>query len=84
MAELHNVLRYQDGTVVEYVGRDLVEDETIMGNSDNLIFYAKEIISDLTHKPKYLIDPFVMAKLDIQSIFYFNFPKVVNEMNKYT
>jgi hypothetical protein len=50
---------------VEYVGRELVEDESIMGNSDKLIFFAKEMLSDLSFKPKHLIDPFLIAKLDV-------------------
>ena len=37
-----------DGTDTEYTGRDLVEDETIMGSSDKIVFNAKEMIADLT------------------------------------
>jgi len=53
------------GTKEEYKGRDLIEDESIMGNSEKIIFYAKEMISDLTNKPKHLLDPFLISKLDI-------------------
>ena len=61
--------------MVEYQGRELVEDESIMGNSDKLIFYAKEMIGDLTCKPKSNLDPFVVAKLNVQSLNFFNFPE---------
>jgi hypothetical protein len=50
---------------VEYAGRELLEDESIMGSSDKLIFYAKEMIGDLTCKPKHVLDPFIIAKLDV-------------------
>jgi hypothetical protein len=36
-----------------------------MGNSEKLIFYAKEMLADLSSKPKHLVDPFFAAKLDI-------------------
>lgn len=36
-----------------------------MGNSDKLIFYAKEMMGDFTFKPINQIDPFLVAKLDI-------------------
>ena len=49
----------------EYEGRHLIEDETIVGNSEKVIFYAKEMVSDLNYKKKELIDPFIVAKLDI-------------------
>ena len=49
----------------EYTGREYVENEQIMGNSEKQIFYAKEMISDLTHKPKIHLDPFIIAKTDI-------------------
>lgn len=72
------------GTKEEYKGRDLIEDESIMGNSEKIIFYAKEMISDLTNKPKHLLDPFLISKLDIQTINFFEFPKLNQELNKYT
>jgi hypothetical protein len=52
MDELRSVLKIQDGTAGDYAGRELVEDEQIMGNSDKMIFYCKEMISDLSAKPR--------------------------------
>ena len=42
------------------------------------------MVSDLTFKKKELIDPFIVAKLDVQSIFYFQFPKIDISFNKYS
>lgn len=55
-----------------------------MGSSDKQIFYAKEMLADLGFKPKKLLDPFLMAKLDLSSINYFDFPKIPEDLNKYT
>jgi len=55
-----------------------------MGNSEKQIFYAKEMVSDLSSQPKHLLDPFLVAKLDVQTINFFNFPKLPTTMNKYT
>lgn len=55
-----------------------------MGNSEKMIFYAKEMISDLSRKPKHLVDPFLIAKLDLDTIKFFEFPKVPQSLNKYT
>lgn len=55
-----------------------------MGNSVKLIFYAKELIGDLACKPKYILDPFTIAKLDIPTISNFKFPVIQQSMNKYT
>lgn len=73
----------QDGTKVEYDGRAIIEDEQVMGSSDKMIFYAKEMIADLTSKPKHLVDPFLIAKLDIDTIDKYDFPKIPTDVNKY-
>jgi hypothetical protein len=61
----------------------LIEDEQVMGNSDRMIFYAKEMLADLTMKPKNTLDPFIICKLDLHTINNFNFPKVPITLNKY-
>jgi len=68
----------------EYQGREYVEYEGIVGCADKCIFYAKELISDLTVKPKPSLNPFIMAKLDLNSIKYYQFPAVKVRDNKYT
>ena len=49
-----------------------------------MIFYAKEMISDLSRKSKLFIDPFLIAKLDLETIKFFEFPKIPQSENKYT
>ena len=36
-----------EGGEEEYKGRALFEDEQILGNSDKMIFYAKEMVTNL-------------------------------------
>ena len=54
-----------------------------MGNSDKVIYYAKSMLSELNFTPKERLDPFIIAKLDLSSINYFDFPKLPKEFNKY-
>ena len=49
-----------------------------------MIFYAKEMIADLTRQPKHLVNPFLIAKLDLETIKFYEFPKIPRESNKYT
>jgi D-mannonate dehydratase len=60
-----------------------VEDESIMGSCEKQVFYVKEMLGDLNSKSKPGLDPFMMAKLDIQTISSFNFPVVEKANNKY-
>jgi hypothetical protein len=39
--------------------------------------------SELTTRPKQLLDPFIVAKLDLKSVGFFEFPKISTEKNKY-
>lgn len=55
-----------------------------MGNSDKQIFYAKEMTADLNFKSKSHLCPFLVTKLDMNSINYFEYPKVPADMSKYT
>ena len=82
--EYRKVLKYMEGSEVEYVGRQYFEDETIMGNSEKMVFLAKEAISTLTLTPKHALDPWLVSKLDVQTINFFDFPKLKKPDNKYT
>jgi len=42
-----------------------------MGSSDKMIFYAKEMVADLGKKPKRLLNPYLIAKLDLTTIKFF-------------
>lgn len=54
-----------------------------MGNSEKMIFFAKELLAEITNQPKHLLDPFVIARLDLETIEYFNFPDTDADLNKY-
>ena len=56
----------------------------MLGSSDKMIFYAKEMVADLTKKPKQFLNPFLIAKLDLQTIKFFAFPKIPVEDNRYS
>ena len=76
LEEFRKVLKIQEGAETEYVGRQYVEDESVMGNSDKIIFYAKEMMSDLTLAPKAVLNPYLIAKLDVKTIDNFDFPRL--------
>lgn len=82
--EFRRVLKFFDGTETEYKGREYVEDETIMGNSEKIIYYCKETIANLTHQSPKLLDPFMVSKLDVNSISFHEFLKIPAKQNKYT
>lgn len=74
----------QEGAKEEYVGREYIEDESIVGSAEKMIFYTKEMVSNLTAQPKFLLDPYLMAKQDVQTIKYFEFPDYDKQKhNKY-
>jgi hypothetical protein len=66
--EFHNVIKIQEGSVVEYEGREFIEDEAVLGSTEKMIFYCKEMVANLNTCPKYLLNPFIMAKLDLSTI----------------
>lgn len=68
---------------MEYAGRQYFEDESIMGNSEKMVFLAKEMISQLTLTPKHALDPYLISKLDIQTINFFDYPRLKKADNKY-
>ena len=56
-------------------GTQLIEDDSIVGNSDRMFFYAKELIvssTDMTHSH----NPYLITKLDMQTLDNFDFKKV--------
>jgi hypothetical protein len=45
LAEFREVMNIQEGRSTEYEGREYIEDETVLGSSEKMIFYAKEMVS---------------------------------------
>ena len=83
LEEFRKVIKIFEGAEVEYEGRQYVEDESVMGNPDKMVFYAKEIISELTMAPKMTLDPYLIAKLNVNTINFFDFPRMPKESCKY-
>lgn len=50
----------------------LIEDDSIVGNSDKMLFHMKELVASI-EDPSLIQNPFVMTKLDIHTIEDFNF-----------
>ena len=48
-----------------------------------MVFYAKEMLAQLTQQPKHLLDPFLIARLDLETIEHFNWPDTDTSLNKY-
>lgn len=76
LSELRNQLRLveEGGRKERPRGIERIEDDEILGNSDKMLFYSKELQAsaqdqDAAH------NPFVVSKLDLQSIESFNFDK---------
>ena len=43
---------------------DLIQDDSILGNSDKMLFHTKELVASI-EDPKLTQNPFVMTKLDL-------------------
>ena len=52
LKEFRRVMGIMEGAEVEYEGRQYVEDESIIGNADKMVFFAKEMLSSLSMAPK--------------------------------
>lgn len=50
----------------------LIEDDSIVGNSDKMLFHMKELVASI-EDPSLIQNPFVMTKLDLKTINDFNF-----------
>ena len=84
LKEFRRVMGIMEGAEVEYEGRQYVEDESIIGNADKMVFFAKEMLSSLSMASKKTIDPFLIAKMNVNTINFFDFPKMPKDQNKYT
>ena len=55
----------------------------VLGNAEKMAFYAKEMLSSLTLQPKHSLNPYVVAKLDVPTVNYFDFPQLPKTQGKY-
>lgn len=81
--EYQKVKAFYDGDLSEYKGQDIVEDDAIVGNADKLTFHVKDMMSNLTAAKKETINPFLIGKLDIDTVAHFDFPSINKDQNKY-
>jgi len=83
LQEFRQVLKYMEGGEQEYEGRQYVEDESVMGDTDKMTFYAKDMISQLQLGLKSQLNPYVMAKQSVSTVQHYEFPKLHKSHNKY-
>ena len=83
LEEFRRVQEVMEGSETEYEGRQYLEDESVMGNADKMVFYAKEMLSQLTLGGKGTLDPYLVAKLSVNTINFFDFPRLPKSENKY-
>jgi len=83
LKEFRQVIQIMEGAENEYEGRQYVEDESVLGNPDKMVFYAKEMLSSLTMGAKSNLDPYLIAKMSVNTINFFSFPELAKSDNKY-
>ena len=50
----------------------MLEDSTILGNPDKMLFYTKELVAS-AEDPSLLQNPFILTKIDLNTIRGFDF-----------
>ena len=66
--EYKKEMAYRDGDLVEYEGNSFLESELILACPDKMMFLVKDTVSHLTRAFKKSLNPFLIARLDLQSI----------------
>ena len=73
LAEMKGIRAEERGHhVAQNKDLDLVQDDSILGNSDKMLFHCKELVASV-EDPKLTQNPFVMTKLDLDTINDFDF-----------
>ena len=54
---------------------DVIEDDSILGNPEKMLFFTKELIA-AGEDPNMIQNPFVLTKIDMKTIRDFNFETV--------
>lgn len=81
--EFKKTRAFMEGHIQEYIGHEYIQDETIVGNSDKIAFYMKDMVSQLTKSQKQNINPFLIGKLDIETINFFEFPSLTKDVHPF-
>ena len=56
---------------------------SIVGNPEKLIFHIKDLMSNLNKGQKQNLNPFLISKLDLETITFFDFQSIPKELNQY-
>ena len=73
LAELKGVRAEERGDhVSQSKVLDIIQDDSILGNSDKMLFHTKELIASI-EDPSMIQNPFVMTKLDLDTVADFDF-----------
>lgn len=65
LSEFRRIIDFFENREIEYKGREYIEDESILGNSEKIIFWSKELLANLTLVSKPVLDPYQICKLDV-------------------
>jgi len=72
--EYQKVKSFVDGDKIEYLGQEFLEEEAIVGNSEKIVFHINDMMSNLDKADKKNLNPFIISKLDLDTIAHFDFP----------
>ena len=54
-----------------------------MGNSEKIVFHIHDMMSNLDKAEKNNLNPFIISKLDLDTIAHFDFPQIAKDQNQY-
>lgn len=57
---------------------DQIQDDSILGNSDKMLFHTKELVATISYS-KLIGTPAIMTKIDLDTIKEFDFEEMQNE-----
>ena len=74
--EYQKVKAFVDGDKTEYTGQEFLEEEAIVGNSEKVVFHIHDMMANLGKSEKNSINPFIISKLDLDTVAHFDFPQI--------
>ena len=81
--EYQKAKAFVDGDLTEYQGQEYLEDESIVGNADKMAFHVKDMVATLNKAEKEQLNPYIVGKLDIDTVAHFDFPSQPKEQSIY-
>mmetsp|Transcript_29206 Transcript_29206/g.44018 ORF Transcript_29206/g.44018 Transcript_29206/m.44018 type:complete len:132 (-) Transcript_29206:1471-1866(-) len=74
LSQYREMKDFMIGEKTEHPGHEYLESESVVGSSDKMMFYIKDLVADLGRPNNEAQNPFIVAKLDLDSIKAFRFP----------